>query len=638
MNKFKPFSEMLHLFSAFFVLERDVIGPLSETARKVCWLVLYCVIAINVLTDAHADGCQSDLAQEEPIRCHLFAEYKSVGSNHVDDRILSRIAIGSQQGAAVRSFALVIGIDSYPHFQLAQDRELSPAKNDVTNLVSFLRDQQFDEIIVLKNADATKENIDYFLDVYLNKQLDIFGPTGRVLIAHTGHGGPGSSAAQPGNIILSAADGPRDYAHVYSMADMVPKLKNLASKSFHFVALFGSCYSGGIFASQSPGGSNDWYPKAPGAHAVSSTPHDDLAYALGDAKGSIFFDSLIEGVRSGQGDLLSAGWIAGSDGDLHRIGGGIVRLGSLMSFISGKIDELGVNPATGSPFPQVLIGSLSNSDHNGAFFFIGSAKDAKVEVSRNGKNYTLATLDTGSALLNNSDVKVFSAPDSYQVTGIDVSHFNETIDWPLVARAGYDFSYMKATESVTLKDARFSRNWASTKEAGLKRGAYHVFDYCEDIDKQFQNIKETVPRDAESLPVALDLVWFHGPQNQTQKQCADIGNARARILKLNALIEKYYGKTPIIFANQSGLSDLINDDFIHYPIWLQFHGDQKTSPLDNLKMNGNNPWTIWQHSSKGSVPGIKGNVDLDVFFGNKESFELYVKGGNGNPALQATRQ
>jgi lysozyme len=422
------------------------------------------------------------------------------------------------------------------------------------------------------------------------------------------------------------------------MADLAPKLKNLASKSYHFVAFLGSCYSGGIFTSQQPGGSNDWYPKAPGAHAVSSTPHDDLAYGLGDADGSIFFDSLIEGVKSGRGDVLSAGWVVGRDRDLHRIGGGIVRLGALTSFISQKIDELGNNPKTGKPFPQILIGSLSGTDHNGAFFFVGPPKEQQVSLLKNGTNLTLSTNDTGSSLFKNSDIKVFSAPDSYSVAGIDVSHYNGPINWKLVARAGYAFAYMKATESVSLKDERFAQNWSSAKEAGLIRGAYHVFDYCADIGKQFSNIQQTISKDSAALPIALDLVWSHGPENPHQRNCANIDQTRARIMQLNAMIEAYYKKTPIIFANQSGLNELINDDFNHDPIWLQLYGDPKTDPLENLKIKGSNPWTVWQHSSRGRVPGISGKVDLDVFFGNKKALEEYAGGIGGNPALQASQR
>ena len=603
----------------------------TRNSRYFCRSFVVFLIVFFVSADYARAGCHPDLAAADPLHCKYFVEYKPPGSHAVDDRILSRL--GATDGAKVRSYALVIGISSYPNFQEEKDRTLPPAKADIANLIAFFREQGFDEIILLEDKDASKDNINYFLDVYLNQHLDIFGATSRVVIAHSGHGGPSTSAELPGNIILSEADGAQDYAHMYSLGDLAPRLRNLASKSFHLAALMGSCYSGGIFSSQRPGGSNDWYPKARGAHAVSSTPHNDLAYGLGAQHGSIFFDSLIQGTRSGLGDPLSAGWVVGEDGDLHRIGGGIVRLGSLTSYVSDSIDQLGINPATRKPFPQILIGPLTSSDRNGAFFFLGSPKEKKVQVARNGFSASLSTADTGSALLNNSGVKIFSAPDSYQIAGIDVSHYNEVIDWGRVAKAGYQFAFMKATESVSLVDQRFAANWSGAKEFGVKRGAYHVFDFCLSVDQQMQNIRKAVPRDAAALPIALDLSWHDGPSNPRQKQCGAIDPTRQNVHKLLSQIEAYYGKAPIIFANQSGVNDLIDASFLHYPLWLQFYGDDRTA-LSNLGIKGQNPWTFWQHSAKGRVPGIDGNVDLDVFFGNQETLTA-ILGGAGNIALTA---
>src|SRR5262245_9811403 len=44
------------------------------------------------------------------------------------------------------------------------------------------------------------------------------------------------------------------------------------------------------------------------------------------------------------------------------------------------------------------------------------------------------------------------------VEGIDVSSFQETIDWGRVADEGIVFSFIKATEGATGRDARFEAN------------------------------------------------------------------------------------------------------------------------------------------------------------------------------------
>src|ERR1700730_9398342 len=57
--------------------------------------------------------------------------------------------------------------------------------------------------------------------------------------------------------------------------------------------------------------------------------------------------------------------------------------------------------------------------------------------------------------------------------GIDVSHHNGRPDWGVVAGNNYLFAIAKATEGLTVNDARFAGNWQGIQDAGLVRGAYH---------------------------------------------------------------------------------------------------------------------------------------------------------------------
>src|SRR5258708_6476004 len=57
------------------------------------------------------------------------------------------------------------------------------------------------------------------------------------------------------------------------------------------------------------------------------------------------------------------------------------------------------------------------------------------------------------------------------VEGLDVSHFQRTIDWPEVSKTKV-FTFIKATEGVSETDPLFATNWAASKAAGLLRSAY----------------------------------------------------------------------------------------------------------------------------------------------------------------------
>ena len=75
------------------------------------------------------------------------------------------------------------------------------------------------------------------------------------------------------------------------------------------------------------------------------------------------------------------------------------------------------------------------------------------------------------------------APGS-TVDGIDVSHYDGTVDWAQVKGAGYVFGIAKATEGLTFSDSQFAVNWAAMKEAGLVRGGYHFFRPLDDGAQQ----------------------------------------------------------------------------------------------------------------------------------------------------------
>ena len=68
--------------------------------------------------------------------------------------------------------------------------------------------------------------------------------------------------------------------------------------------------------------------------------------------------------------------------------------------------------------------------------------------------------------------------------GIDVSHYQGTVDWGKVKSTGKVFAFAKATESTGSTDSQFATNWAAMKAAGVIRGAYHFFHADQDAAAQ----------------------------------------------------------------------------------------------------------------------------------------------------------
>ncbi len=594
-------------------------------ARSTSLAILFAVVA--ALWTSSAVACEADVRDEA--MCDYFAVYRPEGTP-TNPRILDRMGLKGKT-ESVRSYALIVDVNHYPNFP-EDDRDLLPAKNDLKNLTAFFREQEFDEVIVLENEVATPETISYFLEEYLLNASAAHSRMTRIVFAYSGHGADGANPGAPGSIVLSNAYSGRDPAGTIKLNKLQVMLSNLAEESFHLLALMGSCYSGGIFSVSGGGGDNMFFSKAPGAHAISATSADELAYGLSAEEGSIFFDQFIRGINSGWADPTYAGHFSDANG-MTVTGGGIVRLAAAAGYVSGFLDNT-PNPSTGGPFPQVLLGGIrAGNAGGGAFFFLVPFGDslitADLGLPPDAPVLMGESLDTGSAVRDRPDIKVFNSPDTYQVFGIDVSHHSDVRDWEEVKETGVSFAYIKATEGKTFKDPEFRGNWDGAASVGIAPGAYHVFHFCRDAESQFENIRSVVPDDPDGLPIAIDLEWVDGPSIPSQQTCDDIGKARSTLRELLRLIQDEYGKAPIVYAHSGGVKELLGGEFDDYALWLQNWHKGGEGPT----LSGRNPWTIWQYSGDGDIPGAT-NIDLNAFFGTEDEFASFAL-GLGNVALQA---
>lgn len=210
-----------------------------------------------------------------------------------------------------------------------------------------------------------------------------------------------------------------------------------------------------------------------------------------------------------------------------------------------------------------------------------------------------------------------SQPDSlhYSVRGIDVSHHQGAINWPVVARANVRFAYIKATEGQNLTDDRFKANWEGAARAGVARGAYHFFTFCSPGEAQAENFIKLVPVTSSALPPAVD-VEFAG-------NCENPPNRRAIRTQLHALLdslERRYGRKPLIYTTLSASWLIIDDSFTANPIWIR---NLYAPPW----LLGALRWTLWQHSDNGAVAGVSTAVDLNVFNGDDAALATCVQRG-----------
>ncbi|HEX4422220.1 MAG TPA: GH25 family lysozyme [Kofleriaceae bacterium] len=187
--------------------------------------------------------------------------------------------------------------------------------------------------------------------------------------------------------------------------------------------------------------------------------------------------------------------------------------------------------------------------------------------------------------------------------GIDVSYYQETIDWHRVHRAGLRFAFIRVADGAELRDPMFSLNWAEARSAGIARGAYQFFRPDQSAEAQADLLIAVLrAQGTGELPPALDVEVDAGLGAP-----AVAAAARRWIDRVRAQL----GVEPIIYTGSDLWRTGAAGPLATQPLWLAHY-----TPRCPAVPLGWPRWTFWQHTDRGAVPGIEGPVDLDVFAGS----------------------
>lgn len=208
------------------------------------------------------------------------------------------------------------------------------------------------------------------------------------------------------------------------------------------------------------------------------------------------------------------------------------------------------------------------------------------------------------------------APWHYPVHGIDVSKYQGHIDWHEVRRSGAAFAFIKATEGGDVADERFLQNWVGAVASGVPRGAYHYYYFCRTPEEQARWFISNVPRDARALPPVLDMEWTH--RSKTCPIRPDPAHVRDQMQRYLGVVGRYYGRTPVIYTTVDFYADNELWRVKGHPFWLRSVADHPSNTYPGQ------PWTFWQYTGTGRVPGIVGDTDINVFGGTPDEWRLWA--------------
>lgn len=200
-----------------------------------------------------------------------------------------------------------------------------------------------------------------------------------------------------------------------------------------------------------------------------------------------------------------------------------------------------------------------------------------------------------------------------KVFGIDVSHYQDKIDWETLKNNNDEFPlgfvFVRATAGKKKLDSEYANNWKGAKAHGYLRGAYHYYRPDENSVKQADNFIKHVKLSKGDLPPVLDI------EKIPNKQSLD--SLQAGLKRWLTKVEKHYGMKPIIYSGESFYTDFLKKEFKGYDLWIANYSFFE----DEIRKE----WLIWQFTDKGELKGIKGMVDVDIYNGSLAELKAIAK-------------
>lgn len=194
----------------------------------------------------------------------------------------------------------------------------------------------------------------------------------------------------------------------------------------------------------------------------------------------------------------------------------------------------------------------------------------------------------------------------YQV-GIDVSEWQETIDWQAVRDAGVEYVMLRigwrgSEEGKLFEDDCFRSHYDGATAAGLQVGGY-FFSQAVSVEEAKEEAAYVLQLlDGRALQMPLIFDW---EQINSTDRTADMDRRTltdCSIAFCSAVKEAGY-EPGIYFNPDLGSRLLYLGELTDYRFWLAMYSSTMSYP---------HKVDMWQYTNTGSVPGIEGDVDLNV--------------------------
>ncbi|MFN3433349.1 MAG: GH25 family lysozyme [Sphingomonas sp.] len=187
----------------------------------------------------------------------------------------------------------------------------------------------------------------------------------------------------------------------------------------------------------------------------------------------------------------------------------------------------------------------------------------------------------------------------YPLQGLDLGENPGEVEWGTVRARGADFAYLVATSGADRRAATFEANWAAVPDAGLRRGAVHLFSLCQLAADQANAFNAFVPRTDDALPAAVD-VGYRDDCTARPDRAVLVGELKTFV----HMVEMHTRKPVLLRLSKAVERDYQLSAAIDRPVWA----------IANLfpPAYAARPWRMWRASDIRRIDGIDGPVNWDV--------------------------
>lgn len=226
------------------------------------------------------------------------------------------------------------------------------------------------------------------------------------------------------------------------------------------------------------------------------------------------------------------------------------------------------------------------------------------------KEKTKTNNNTSNASTPKNTVDIKEAIKKYKnestMIGVDVSTWQDTIDWEKAKKAGVEFAMIRLgfghnKKNQMVMDTEYKNNIENAKKAGIPVGVY-FFSYAKDVyeaREQAKYVINTLNGITLELPIAFD--W---------ENWNNFNSYNISLTDINLIADAFINEV----TKHGYQGTLYSSKYYLENIWNVGSKDTWLAHYTSSKSSYSKPYTMWQFSNKGKVDGINGLVDLNVLY------------------------